>query len=185
MIIRLATPDDVVFVCSHLRAHNAREIAAVRWSDDPTVLAKEILAAEPRCIRLEALCIADGLLPAVLAGAWLKGPGLAQVCFLATDEWPAIARVATRYLRQSFIPAVLGGLRRAETVVLDVPEHRRWLKFLGFTVEGLAPAYGKRGEDFAHVAWVHPCWRAGNGSAVDAAAAGLAFPGTKERRPHV
>jgi hypothetical protein len=157
MIVRPATDDDVRHVCLYMRAHNARELFATRFHADRGAIAEEILARSTMCIRLEALCADNGEAVA-LAGAWLVGPGVAAVQMLATDAWPAIARAAMRHLRRTFIATVLlPNVRRAETRVLqDRGQPLNWLGWLGFRIEGPAHALGKAGEDFVHLAWIHP-----------------------------
>lgn len=173
MIARDATPSDVLHVLTHLRAHNAREFAACRWSAEPEALAQETASLEPICIKHYALCAGPSRTalddgpgaaggaeePAVaLIGAWLIAPGVAVVRLCATEQWLTIARPAYRWLKRVFIPCVLEpNVRRAETRVLDTgAPSREWLHRLGFHDEGIARALGRNGEDFVHVAWINP-----------------------------
>lgn len=157
MIVRDATPADVMHVFCRLRAHNAREFAACRWDASPSALVAETAELAPVCIK--HFCLADAHHdPIALAGAWLVAPGVALVRLCATEQWLTIARPAYRWLKRVFIPCVLEpNVRRAETRVLDTgPRSRDWLDRLGFREEGLARALGRNGEDFVHVAWINP-----------------------------
>src|SRR5262245_53919000 len=158
MIAFDATRRDIDYVLSHLRAHNVRELAAVRWNASPAAIAAEYVALEPCCIKHFAFFHDDAQAPIALAGAWLATPAVALVRMAATDEWPTIAHGVYRWFRRVFIPCVLEpNVLRAETRVLDTGAvSRRWLHRLGFREEGIARSFGRAGEDYVHMAWINP-----------------------------
>jgi hypothetical protein len=55
---------------------------------------------------------------------------------------------------------VLDAYRRVEFMGGTDEASRRWCRSVGFTEEGVAHSYGRRGEDFTHFAWLNPNWKA-------------------------
>lgn len=151
-----ANARDVETVVRAMRPADRREVMAVRFSDRVEDLVDDLTRALPHAIRCFVLG-RDGA-PVAIVGAWLTSPGVATVLMIATDDWPAIAGPATRWVRKVAIPAVLGRtVRRAECKCWS--EHavsRRWLKRLGFVEEGRVRGLGRGGEDFVQLAWLNP-----------------------------
>ena len=88
--------------------------------------------------------------PVACVLGWCTSPGHWTCGMVATDDWQVIARPASRYLRRHLAPVLAGNrVRRASCVLAaDVNEPLRWLKFLGFELEGRLRRYGVDGQDF-------------------------------------
>lgn len=161
MKVRVCSAADLDHVVRHLRPHNRAELFATRWEepDAPGALERlveQYLAIKRRSIGDFAICQDSGE-PVMVIGAWLITPGVASVSLFGTDQWLTVARPAYVWGKREFIPCVLEpNVRRAETRVIDRPDmSRAWLARIGFVEEGVARAFGKRGEDFVHVAWIN------------------------------
>jgi hypothetical protein len=156
---RIATTADVLRVFGHVVAMRVPEMTATSFHDDPSHLAHELLilrkGAPANHVTLYALC--DGDWPAAICGTVLFGPGFAGMVWVATPGWRAITISTHRWWRQVFVPCELMRYRRVEFTALAADaKGRRWLKFIGFTEEGIAYRQGKCGEDFVHCAWINP-----------------------------
>lgn len=166
MIVRDASEADVRAIVPAMRADDAREVYALRFTREPDHLVADILARRPFMIGLLALCGADGA-PIGLLGATLAAPHLADVLMVATDDWPKIALAATRASIRRIIPAYLdANVRRAECRCwVGNSASRVWLEKLGFEAEGVLRRLGGNGEDFLLYARLNPHNAAGEGRA--------------------
>lgn len=93
--------------------------------------------------------------PVAVIGAQPLWPGLWQVWAWGTEEWPRVALTLTKHAVRVLKPLMLqhGGHRaQCHSHVLHTDAHR-WLKFFGFTCEGLMQGYGREQEDFLLFAW--------------------------------
>jgi hypothetical protein len=163
--------DQIAHVVHNMRAADAREVFAARFSDSRDQLVDDLYAGRPFCIGFLALCGDDGTAIALL-GARLMTPVVADVLMIATDDWPKIALAATRFAIRVAIPCYLGpNAQRAECKAWEGNAvSRRWLEALGFEEEGTLRAYGAGMERFVQYGWVNP-------RAVSTAASGLASQG--------
>lgn len=155
MIICRTVPDHILSVASRLRERDREEFAAIFGTDDPQALAQAMLEAYGDLDGLLTGCLDNG--PAVFVGGavWTR-PNVAAILFMATDDFPTIAKSATRFIRDEFLPQLdAEGFHRIEAVTLaSYANMQRWLRLLGFRQEGVAEAYGANREDFHHFARV-------------------------------
>lgn len=155
MIVVPTVPDHILSVASRLRERDRDEFAAVFGIERPEVLAQAMLDAYGNLDGLLTGCLDSG--PAVfVGGAVCARPNVAAILFMATDDFPRIAKSATRFIRDEFLPQLdAEGFHRIEAVTLaSYVDMQRWLRLLGFRQEGVAVAYGANREDFHHFARV-------------------------------
>jgi hypothetical protein len=157
MIVKQASDNDISDVVHNMREADRREVMAGRFVDDPETLSVEMQAARPFCFALFALCADDGW-PIAIIGARLRWPGVGSILMIATDEWPRIARPATRWVKRVAIPKILDPL--CHRTQCEAWEGNlvtlRWLTALGYKVEGRLEAYGKNREGFLQYARIRP-----------------------------
>lgn len=140
--------DDVVSVCSRLRARDCEELAAYGWTPEdahrallqPAVLSRAFSDSEGA----QALIAFHAVTPACLAAS-----------LMATDRWPHVARAAYRWGHVTAKPFLLSkGFMRAECRTLDGhADAIRFLERLGFVRECHVPLFGARGAAFIQYAW--------------------------------
>ncbi len=144
------TERSVGAVARAMRAADRHEVFATRFDDDPNALARDLVAVS----RLGAVVAHDGR-PIAAMGAVECWPGMWSVWMIATDAWPLVARVATRWARlaiTSVLPAA--GAYRCECRSIDGHETaHRWLRHLGAQAEAVHPGYGRNRETFITFAW--------------------------------
>lgn len=156
MIVRDATALDIETVVTDMRAADAREVYAGRFTDDPAALIADLAAARRYAIVFLALCAGE-FDPIALIGAHLRAPGVAAVTMIATDRWAEIAWPATRYVIRTAIPVFLApNVHRAQCEAWEGNDvSRAWLETLGFEAEGTLQAYGKNRDNFVQYAWLN------------------------------
>lgn len=94
--------------------------------------------------------------PVAVIGMTMAWPGVVGVWMFATDSWPLVALGLTRWARKSIIPIMRDAeVHRAQCWSMS-GHHvaHRWLKYLGATLETVAPGFGREGEEFCLFAWV-------------------------------
>jgi ribosomal protein S18 acetylase RimI-like enzyme len=157
MIARDATRADIEHVVVNMRAADAREVFACRWSRDKQALIDDLDAGRPFCIGFLALCAGE-FDPIALLGARLLYPGVASVAMIATERWREIAFAATRFAIKTAIPCYLGPNARRAQCEAWVENHVScaWLEAIGFEAEGVLQRLGNSGEDFVQYAWLNP-----------------------------
>jgi hypothetical protein len=150
---------DIRRVVLNMRELSAREAFASRKDDDRDRLAREMCQLAPADLfafgRINPAPGVDFAACALL-GCHPVAPGVGTMLWLATDEWPAIAIPSHRFWRRHFVPHVLSKYRRVEFMGGTDDASRRWCRSVGFTEEGTAYRYGRRGEEFIHFAWLNP-----------------------------
>lgn len=161
MIVREASADDIMHVCRHMRAHNARELLATSWWQGEFArdrVAEQLIGMVPLAICHVAVAAAVDRPAAALAGAWLTTPGVAGIQVIATDQWLTVATGLYRWLKREGLPRLTqAGIRLAETTVIDGPaSEREWLARLGLIELQPALPRGRNGELFIHMAWINP-----------------------------
>lgn len=135
----------VARVAFAMRAADAREIYATRWSSDPLQMVRELCAV----VRAGAVAAANDGTPIAVVCAVHVAPRVLSVGMFATDRWPEIAVPLTGWCRKRFLPV----LRATEAQRLEcwsIDGHGQahaWLERLGFKRE-LATKRGNAGELF-------------------------------------
>jgi hypothetical protein len=149
------TPEHVASVASRLRPRDREEFRAVYGDLAPDVLTDVLRGLYGSYEGLLTGCRDDGL-PVFVGGGVQLRPNTATMVFMATDDFRRIAKAATRFIRDTFLPSMeRQGIHRIECVTLgEYIEMQRWLRLLGFRMEGVAQAYGAAGEDFHYFARV-------------------------------
>ena len=157
MIVTHASPWDIIRVVHHMREADRREVMAGRFVDDLDSLAVDISNSRELCFALFALCDDDRTAIAIIGGR-LRWPGVGSILMIATDEWPLIARPATRWVKRVAIPKILDPLcHRTQCEAWEGNlATLRWLTALGYKVEGRLEAYGKNREGFLQYARLRP-----------------------------
>lgn len=143
------TFEDALVVALGLRADDAAEIYATRWSDNPVELARS-------CVYAGEFAWVAGLdSPIAVIGAQPVWPGVWNVFMFATDEFDKIAFPLTKFVRRTIIPSLReAGAHRAECrSAMSHTKAHRWLEALGATREGVMREYGSNKEDFALYVW--------------------------------
>lgn len=153
MILHATTPEHIASVASRLRERDREEMTAVFGPLAPDVLADVLRENYGRHEGLLTGCRDDGE-PVFVGGGVQLRPNTASILFMATDDFPGIAKAATKFIRDTYLPALEAqGIHRVEAVTLaSYVEMQRWLRLLGFRQEGVAQAYGANGEDFHYFA---------------------------------
>lgn len=146
MNIRKLSRNDLFDIATAMRAADRREIFATRFDEDAGSLVDDLIAGDPIGAVIAA---GDGAAVAAIGGTEMW-PGLWSLWMFATDRWPEVARVGTRFAKMELWPALLAlGLRRGEC--RSAAEHgiaHRWIRHLGGVQESIHPAFGKGGETF-------------------------------------
>lgn len=144
-LVKLNLPD-VLYVCHRLRAADRREVFALRFDDDPNLLAMEIV----RSWGPLAWTAHHEHTPAAVFGATEMWPNVWSCWMMATDEYPKIALGMTKFVRRRIIPHLMeSGATRCEARSIDGhTQAHRWIEGLGAVQEARLRRYGRNGEDF-------------------------------------
>lgn len=151
MILLPLTEELALTVASAMRAADAAEIYATRWSEDPRPVAASVAALS----RFGFVVATDAGRPAAAMGAAEAWPGMWSVWMFATDDWPQVALGATQAVKRLLIPAIVAaGAHRAEcrSLISHKVAHR-WLEYLGARREAVLTGYGRCQEDFIVYSW--------------------------------
>lgn len=151
------TAGDMVHLATNMRAQDAREVFALRRSDDRVALAYNLYAMLPYAQHAFVCGLDKAGNATAFLGIWAMDEtgGLASANLFATAEFPLIAGALVRHVRRSVIPALLTrGCRRVECRALaDYRTTRRFICACGAAEEALLPDYGKNREAFVLYAW--------------------------------
>lgn len=139
------------YVVENMREMDATEIFAMRWSDDP-------MAVVDACLTMPGigyLFYYDGV-PVAVVGAMFERPGVANVYMFATDLFPKVGKLMTKFIVRVIIPALVEtGIHRAHCLALEsYSEVHRWLEALGAKRESTLTAYGRDQENFVCFVWL-------------------------------
>lgn len=141
----------VASVATRMRAADAREIYACRWTADPITIAHAVVEQS----RFGFVAWTAGNTPAAVVACAEHWPGFYQVAMFATDDWPDVAAITSRAARRWIKPAMLdaGGRRAEARSHASHSEAHRWLTWLGFVAESRMPEFGRNGEEFILFVW--------------------------------
>ena len=148
---------DIHHVVSRMREADRREVMAGRFEDSDSGLIDDLYVARELCFAL--LCLfTDDQTPVAIIGGRLRWPGVAGILMIATDDWPKIARAATRWVARVAIPKIVDPVcHRSQCEAWEGNlVTMRWLSRLGYRVEGQLEAYGKNREGFLQYARLRP-----------------------------
>lgn len=143
--------DQARFVLNYCRARDRAEIEAV-------------IGYERACAGflepwLESAVLAEVFAhegePAALIAVHEITARTVALSLVATYRWRRVALAVAKWARRQCMPELLArGYRRAECRAIDGhDEARRFLEFLGFTLECRCPEFGRNGEAFLQYAW--------------------------------
>lgn len=141
---------NVLYIAQRMRDLDKEEIYATRWTDDPKDLAEDAMVIP----HTSYIAVADGE-PVAAFGAIPAHPSVWNVWMFATDKWPKVALITTRYIKKTLIPRLkAAGGKRAECKS-HANHHvaHKWLDSLGAIKESTLEKYGKDGEDFYLYKW--------------------------------
>lgn len=145
MIVQPITLDAARYVTLRLRALDAEEIFATRWSDDREDLARAAAARGPH-----AWAAGLGGAPIACIGVCPCWPGVWEAWMFATDDFDKIGKRLTRFAWRTIIPAVrAAGAHRLQCHSMEghAVAHR-WLEGFGAVHEATLQGFGRGGQDF-------------------------------------
>lgn len=144
-------PEEVAHIVHNLRPRDQAEIYALRWNNDPDMLAAEILVFAHAMWRM--FCVDAE--PVAMAGVVPLRPGVVSASSFGTDLWPQVARPITRFARDWTIPRLRqADCHRAECYVLATNrDSQDWLRLLGADEEAYLRGYGRDQQDFILYVW--------------------------------
>lgn len=150
MIFADPKPDEITYVCLHLREKSKEDIFGAAFDDLDEFRHAMVNTPGHKWVGYHA-----GL-PAAIFGAHPIHKGVWGLFGFGTDAWQKIWRPVTRVAREELISTFEAvGAHRAHCVS---PAHHTdthaWLKLLGATVETPMPKYGKDGQDYVMFAWI-------------------------------
>ena len=151
--IEIATHDDVFRVAAAMRDRDFAEFRALSPHDDRISMAQAL--ADRYGGRDDVMCGAIDGEPVCIGGTVQFWPGVMSLLFFATDDFPKIGRMITRWLKRELFPRYeAAGVHRIQAISLDgYDEIHRWLISLGLDREtGPLRGYGKNGEAFVQFA---------------------------------
>ncbi len=143
--VKAADFEAVFFILQHMRISDRKEILATEFDDDLERIARKFTDC---CDWAWVFCNKDGKAIAFLGAAHLW-PNVAQIGFIATDDWSQIASTVSRWLykMQSFI---LQHYKISHLFCFMDKQHKKsekWLRWLGFKSKGILENFGKNKED--------------------------------------
>jgi hypothetical protein len=154
MRIEPATREDVNFVASRMREADVREFSAVNYADNRWGLS--VLLTDRYGDRGDLIvALTDEDVPAAVGGLIEVRPNVFSLLFFATDEFRAVARGLTRWIKAELFPRVMEGGYRIEC--WSIAEHaqaHRWIEALGLVRRYEDAGFGKNGETFVLFSWV-------------------------------
>lgn len=157
MWIREPTCGDLVHVATNMRDQDAREVFALRLSEDRQALAYQLFSVLPRAHVAFVAGVDRNPDAMAFLGIWAmeETGGLACANLFATAGFPLIAGALVRHVRRSVIPALLRrGCRRVECRALATYRTtRRFIRACGAREECELLDYGKNRETFVLCAW--------------------------------
>lgn len=143
-------PEAVMSVAANMRAKDAAEIYATRWTDSPIDLAESVMRAiGPGWVAW------IGAEPVAVIGAASMWPNVWSVYAFGTDEFRRVAPYLTRHIRKVMMPGlmIVGACRAECRSIATHTEAHRWLERLSARREAFLPKYGRNGEDFVLYSW--------------------------------
>lgn len=148
MIVQ-ATLDTAWHVSANMRDIDRREILCQVWGRDIEAVARSAVESRP----VAFACI-QGNEPIAVGGVQSRAPGVGVAWLWATNAWRKAIVEVTRACRRSLDALESAGMHRFEAYSHIAHEDaHRWLKSLGFEVEGARLRnYGGPGEDFVLLA---------------------------------
>lgn len=144
--------EDALFVARHMRPEDCAELYALRWSDEPEVIAEVVSAFDG----YGWIASTDDGVPAACIGAIPMWPGVWSVYLFATPNITKIAFSLTRHVKKVMMPRLLeAGAHRVECHSLKGQDDTQaWLRALGARQqEGELVNYGKSRETFLIFYW--------------------------------
>lgn len=145
------TEDRLRDVVSRMRARDAAEIYALRWTDDPEEVVQALL---PLCGDTCWVWERDGI-PVSVQGVIPSWPGVWSMFAFGTDEWPRVLLDMTRHAERFIKPMLRRAkARRVECRALaSHTDSRRWIEALGAHAECVLQHCGRNDETFINYVW--------------------------------
>jgi hypothetical protein len=161
MKIETATESDIRFVASRMREADLREFCAVNDASDRWGLT-ELLVQSYGARRDLIVAMTDEENPVAVGGLIPVRPNVVSLLFFATDEFRAVARGLTRWIKAELFPRLMAeGVRIECWSQADHHVAHRWIEHLGLTRRYEDKGFGKAGETFVLFTWVKDAGAAG------------------------
>lgn len=127
------------------------EVMGVRWSNDVTQFAEQVVAVGGPAY---TICAPDGT-PAVIGGVTLISPKVGSAWCVGTDAWPRVAIETTRVAQKLMRSLLAQECCRIQALSADFHTvSHDWLRLVGFTHEATLKNIGKFGSDYLMFAMV-------------------------------
>lgn len=136
----------VRYVVDNMRASDREEIYALRRSEDPRNVVRDVMAMSS----FSWMAWLDDRPQAVFGGGEVR-PGVWSMFAFATDEFPRLALGLTRFAKKTVIPTLFCDLDAHRLQCESHESHasaHRWLKALGAEVESVKRNFGKDGSNY-------------------------------------
>jgi len=147
--IKEANYTDLLFVAENMRLTDKKEIYAMRWSDDPAMLARDALTVSPGM----SWTVGKNV-PIAAVGVAPKWPGVWSAWMFATPRFAEVGITMTKFIKKKVIPMIYDHAHRVEAISWSGhSEAHKWLESLGATAENPLREYGKNKEDFITFVW--------------------------------
>lgn len=143
--------EDIRYIVDHMRQKDREEIFATQTSEDSYDFTQRVVHVG----NCSWIAKKDGV-PVALFGAYPCHPGVWSVFMFATDDFPKVRMLVTRYIKRFMIPAIVktSGLHLGFCYSLSThTEAHKWLQYLGAKKEVEMKEWGKNRENFFMFAW--------------------------------
>jgi hypothetical protein len=149
--LTLAEPTlgSVGYIAKHMRDHDRREAEAVLHDPSPAAIAWHA------CNSGSLVRVLHTDRPVFVLGVTERWPRVWTAWMFATEEFPTVAKAATRYVRSALLPALrnLGMVRADAQSLADNVSAHAWMKLTGAVFDVDLKAWGSQGEDFVQYRW--------------------------------
>jgi len=145
------TPARIRYIVQNMRERDRKEIMALRWNDDKTAFANDMIAlAGPMWSVWEH----NGE-PVAISGMTVTRPGVVSISAFGTDKFRFAARHVIAWVRRWAIPRVRAtGIHRGEAYALAAnTDSRRYIEASGGELEAELFGFGCNKEDFTLYVW--------------------------------
>jgi hypothetical protein len=145
-MISHCTHETVLHVARNMRAADKEEIYATRFEENPFLLTHDVMQ-----FRSFSWVLWWNEKPCAVGGAGELWPGTFTMFMFATDDFPRIGLMATRFAKRTVIPTLFRDCNARRLQAHSHQNHgvaHKWLETLGFQREAVCSGYGRDGADF-------------------------------------
>ncbi len=148
--MKAADFEAVFFILKNMRKADRKEILATEFDDNLERITRKFIDYCDMAWVFYDLSEK----PIAFFGGSRLWPLVAQIGFVATDDWPKIAYAVSRWLYK-MRPLLLQHYNISHLFCFQDSQHKqsqKWLEWLGFKRKGLLDGFGSNGEDIAIMA---------------------------------